>query len=134
MGRMAEGALAEGGTVIGVLPQTLLGREPAHPGLTALEVVDDLAARKLRMLAQSDAFLALPGGIGTLDELFEVWTLGLLVAPKRPVAVFNHRGFFDPLLDFLDRLQLTGFLGAHVRAELKTLSDLSELGAWLLHP
>ena len=98
MGVAADAALAAGGEVIGVIPDGMLVREQGHRSLTRLEVVADMAIRKTRMIALSDAFLTLPGGLGTLDELFEVLTLRQVRFINKPIALLNHRGYFDRLL------------------------------------
>ncbi len=98
MGAVADGTLAGGGEVIGVIPQRLMEREVAHRGLTRLEVVPDMAERKTRMIEISDAFVVLPGGLGTLDELFEVLTLAQIGYHRKPVALYNQDGYWEPLL------------------------------------
>ncbi|MFM7568829.1 MAG: TIGR00730 family Rossman fold protein [Betaproteobacteria bacterium] len=98
MGVAADAALAAGGEVIGVIPEGMLVREQGHRSLTRLEVVPDMAVRKTRMIALSDAFLTLPGGLGTLDELFEVLTLRQVRFIDKPIALLNANGYFDRLL------------------------------------
>lgn len=112
MGIVANAALSAGGRVIGVLPESLRQRELAHTRLTELRITPDLASRKLDMLAISDAFVSLPGGIGTLDELFEIWTLMQLGARRRPLLLVNQDGYYDELLAFLQRSVREGFLSA----------------------
>jgi hypothetical protein len=102
MGILADAALAAGGRVIGVIPSLLVDMEVAHDGLTELHVVNSMHERKELMLASSDAFVAMPGGFGTLDELFEVLTHGQLGFHHKPCGVLNVGGFFDQLLLFLD--------------------------------
>lgn len=131
MGRMADAALSAGGTVIGVLPQSLIDRELAHPGLTRLEIVPDLMTRKERMIASSSRFVAMPGGIGTLDELFEVWTLGVIRGVHRPLALYDATGFFDPLVTYLDHATTAGFVTAEVRRRLVALDRIDALRMWL---
>jgi hypothetical protein len=97
MGAVADAALAAGGEVIGVIPGVLMAREVGHRGLTRLEVVADMQLRKQRMIALSDAFLTLPGGLGTLDELFEVLTLRQLGEHAKPIVAVSDRGYFDAL-------------------------------------
>jgi uncharacterized protein (TIGR00730 family) len=99
MGAVAEGALASGGDVLGIMPQALLDRELGHTGLTQLEIVNSMSVRKDRMIEASDAFIALPGGLGTLDELFEVMTLRQIGYHSKPVVVLNQDGYFTPLLE-----------------------------------
>ena len=110
MGAVADAALAAGGQVIGVIPKKLMDREVAHPGLTTLEVVPDMAQRKDRMIAQSDAFVSLPGGLGTLDEMFEVLTLAQLNYHAKPSAILNLDGFYDGLIANCATMSKEGFL------------------------
>jgi len=98
MGALADGALSAGGEVVGVIPTRLMERELAHGGVARREVVVDMAARKQRMMAMSDAFVALPGGLGTLDELFEVLTLRQIGQHAKPSALLDERGYWQPLL------------------------------------
>ena len=98
MGELADAALAVGGEVLGIIPQQLVRKEVGHTGLTRLEVVEDMAARKTRMIAVSDGFLALPGGFGTLDELFEVVTLRQIGVHEKPIAFCDPAGYWSPLL------------------------------------
>ncbi len=112
MGAVADAALAAGGEVIGVLPRALMNKELAHPGLHALHVVDSMHARKALMAELADGFIALPGGFGTLDELFEILTWAQLGIHHKPVVVINWRGFYSPLLAFLARAQGEGFIAA----------------------
>lgn len=97
MGALADAALAEGGEVVGVIPSVLMAREVGHGGLTRQEVVGDMQLRKQRMIALSDAFLVLPGGLGTLDELFEVLTLRQLGEHAKPIVAVSDGGYFDAL-------------------------------------
>jgi uncharacterized protein (TIGR00730 family) len=123
MGALADAALAEGGRVIGVIPQMLLDREVGHGGLSELHVVRTLSERKALMSELSDAFLALPGGIGTMDELFEAWTWVQLRLHDKPTALLNQDGYYDSLLEFLDRAQAEGFLYGQSRAMLLVETD-----------
>src|SRR5215207_8224445 len=123
MGVVADAALAAGGRVVGVIPRGLVAREIAHPGLTELVVVDSMHERKAAMADRADAFVALPGGLGTLEELFEVWTWGLLGIHAKPVALLDADGFYDPLLAFLDRAVDEGFVRAAQRAMLARARD-----------
>lgn len=118
MGVLADAALQAGGRVIGVIPQLLFDKEVAHPGLSELRLVDTMAQRKELMIELADAFIALPGGIGTLDELFEVWTATQLGLADKPCGLLNVRGYFDDLLKFLDHAQTQGFLRDAHRAVL----------------
>jgi uncharacterized protein (TIGR00730 family) len=110
MGALADSALAAGGTVIGVIPTRLVEHEIAHAGLTKLHVVETMHERKALMAELSDAFVALPGGIGTLEEIFEVWTWGQLGSHSKPCAFLNTQGFYNRLLDFLDHVVDEAFL------------------------
>jgi uncharacterized protein (TIGR00730 family) len=123
MGALADAALAEGGRVIGVIPQMLLDREVAHAGLSELHVVSTLSERKALMSDLADAFLALPGGIGTMDELFEAWTWAQLRLHDKPTALLNHQGYYDPLLAFLDLASAEGFLYGQSRDMLVVDTD-----------
>ncbi len=118
MGALAEGALAAHGRVIGVIPQMLIDREAGHAGLSELHVVRTMAERKEMMGALSDAFLSLPGGIGTMDELFEAWTWTQLGLQDKRSGLLNFAGYYDPLLAFLDRAVTAGFLDSRNRANL----------------
>ena len=115
MGELATATLEAGGTVDGVIPESLLGREVEgtrieDPGVTRLEVVDSMHARKARMAALADAFIALPGGYGTLEELLEVITWAQLGFHQKPIGLLNVEGFFDPLLALFDHGVHEGFL------------------------
>jgi uncharacterized protein (TIGR00730 family) len=103
MGALADGALSKGGLVIGILPKFMADLEWGHPGLTELELVEDMRVRKHMMLARSQAAIALPGGCGTLEELLEAITLKRLGLYLNPIVLINTRGFFDPLLELLAR-------------------------------
>lgn len=118
MGILADEMLSAGGRAIGVIPQTLMDREVGHRGLTELHVVDTMHDRKALMAARAGAFLALPGGLGTLEELFEVWTWAQLGIHAKPVGLLNVNGFFDPLLAYLDRAVAERFLRAEHRGML----------------
>ncbi|PAU86569.1 TIGR00730 family Rossman fold protein [Pseudomonas sp. WN033] len=109
MGEVANAALAAGGEVIGVIPKALVDRELAHEGLTELKVVGSMHERKAMMAELSDGFIALPGGVGTFEELFEVWTWAQLGHHRKPCAVFNVSGYYDKLIDFLDHCVEQGF-------------------------
>ena len=118
MGALADAAMAAGGEVIGVIPQALLDREIGHPGLTELRVVDSMHERKALMAELAGGFVALPGGIGTLEELFEVWTWAQLGLHAKPCGVLDADGFYAPLLGFLDHLVEAGFVWPAHRAML----------------
>ena len=110
MGVLADAALAAGGEVEGVLPRQLVERELAHPGLSRLHVVDGMSERKALMAERSDAFVALPGGIGTLDELFETMTWTQLDIHDKPSGLLEVAGYWQPLVALLDRQVAEGFL------------------------
>lgn len=131
MGAIADAALAEGGTVVGVIPQSLVDREVAHDGLTQLIVTNSMHERKARMADLSDAFVALPGGIGTLEEIFEIWTWSQLGLHEKPCGLLNIGGYYDSLERFLDETVVNGFLGPGHRSMLLT-ADTGEgiLGAF----
>ncbi|WP_436791637.1 TIGR00730 family Rossman fold protein [Yinghuangia sp. YIM S10712] len=112
MGVVADTALAAGGEVVGVLPEALAVAEVAHPGLSRLELVATMHERKARMAELSDAFVVLPGGLGTLEEMFEVWTWAHLGIHRRPMGLLNVGGYFDPLLRFVGDAVDAGFVPA----------------------
>jgi len=135
MGEVADAALAAGATVIGVIPESLMGRELGHRGLTELHVVETMHQRKMMMAERSDAFLALPGGIGTFEELFEVWTWRQLGYHDKPLGLLNVAGYYDALLGFLAHSRDQGLMttaqtdllqvGDDPSALLQALADLA---------
>jgi hypothetical protein len=127
MGIVADAALAAGGEVIGIIPQSLKTLEIGHEGLTRLEVVDGMHARKARMAELSDAFIALPGGLGTLEELFEVWTWGQLGYHGKPLGLLEVNGFYEKLTGFLDHVVGEGFVRDHHRAMLQVSESPQQL-------
>ena len=127
MGVVADAALAAGGDVIGIIPQSLERAEIGHKGLTRLEVVDGMHARKARMAELADAFIALPGGLGTLEELFEVWTWGQLGYHAKPLGLLEVDGFYARLTDFLDHLVAERFVREQHRAILQVSASPAEL-------
>lgn len=127
MGVVANSVMAAGGRVTGVIPQALADLEVAHHGLTELHVVPSMHARKAKMAALSDGFIALSGGIGTLEELFEIWTWAQLGEHDKPVALMNIDGFYDALSSFLDQMAQAGFLRAEHRAMLIEGDDAVDL-------
>lgn len=131
MAVVADAALAAGGRVVGVIPRFLLEREVGHPGLTELHVVESMHERKATMAALADAFVALPGGVGTLEELFEAWTWILLGLHAKPVGLLAVDNFFDPLLAYLDRTVEEGFVSPAHRSLLKVSNDPAVLLAKL---
>jgi uncharacterized protein (TIGR00730 family) len=126
MGAVADAALARGAEVIGVLPEVLAGREIAHTGLTRLETVATMHQRKARMVALADAFLILPGGYGTLDEMLEIVTWSQLRLHAKPCILINTAGYWDGLLAFLDSTVAAGFLKPENRAILHVARTAAE--------
>ncbi|AWB23693.1 TIGR00730 family Rossman fold protein [Methylobacterium currus] len=129
MGAVADGALSAGGRVTGIIPQSLVEKETAHLGLTELRVVASMHERKALMADLADGFVALPGGLGTFEEMFEVWTWAQLGYHRKPLAVFNAGGFFDGLLGFLDSVVAEGFVREPHRAMLIVGTEPADLVA-----
>jgi uncharacterized protein (TIGR00730 family) len=127
MGVLADAALAAGGKVIGVIPGALVEREIAHTGLTDLKPVASMHERKALMADLSDGFIALPGGAGTLEELFEVWTWAQLGHHRKPVGIVNAGGFFDALAAFLDHAERERFMRREHRDMLLVDDDPARL-------
>jgi uncharacterized protein (TIGR00730 family) len=127
MGVLANAALEAGGTVVGVIPRFLYEWEVGHDRLTRLEIVETLTERKQRMGELSGAFLSLPGGIGTLDELFEAWSWAQLGLQPKPSALLNVAGYSDGLVAFLDRATASGFMKPQHRALLAVGTDPARL-------
>jgi uncharacterized protein (TIGR00730 family) len=133
MGILADATLEAGGRVIGVIPHALVEKEWAHTGCTELHVVENMHERKRIMAEHADAFLAIPGGIGTLEEFFEVWTWRQLGYHDKPVGLLNYKGYYDGLLGFLNSAVKQGFMsdwqmdlirtGPEARALLQTLVE-----------
>jgi uncharacterized protein (TIGR00730 family) len=126
MGVLADAALAAGGEVIGVIPGGLFTAEVPHQGLTRLQVVTSMHERKAMMASLADAFAALPGGLGTLDELFEILTWRQLGLHDKPVALVDVAGFWAPLAVLLDALTSAGFVPPAARASLARVADADE--------
>lgn len=124
---VADAALAAGGEVVGIIPEALVAREIAHPGLTELHRVASMHERKAMMADRSDAFVALPGGAGTLEEFFEVWTWAQLGDHQKPVGLLNAAGFFDKLLAFLDHQVAERFMRIEHRQMLVVSDDPAEI-------
>jgi len=118
MGLIADSVLELGGEVYGVIPQALVDIEVAHPNVTELHVVETMHERKAKMTELADGFLALPGGIGTLDELFEAWSWNALGYHKKPFCLLNVNGYWDGLITFIDHAAETGFMSPQRRAQL----------------
>lgn len=127
MGIAADAALAGDASVVGVLPRKLADRELAHESLTELVMVESMHARKHYMAENCDAFAVLPGGAGTHDEFFEMWTWVQIGVHDKPIGFLNVAGFFDPLFAFIDHMVDEGFLGATFRDTLIRSSDPAEL-------
>jgi uncharacterized protein (TIGR00730 family) len=127
MGIMADAALAAGGAVVGVIPAALVEREIAHAGLTELRQVKSMHERKAMMADLSDGFVAMPGGAGTLEEFFEIWTWAQLGHHRKPVGLLNSGGFFDRLLAFLDHVEGERFMRREHRKMLLVDSDPGRL-------
>jgi uncharacterized protein (TIGR00730 family) len=127
MGVLADAALAAGGEVIGVIPGSLFDAEVAHQGLTRLEVVGSMHERKARMAELADGFAALPGGLGTLDELFEVLTWRQIGLHAKPVALLDVSGFWDGLVGFVNALTADGFVPESSRSRLLRAREPQEL-------
>jgi uncharacterized protein (TIGR00730 family) len=131
MGVVADAALAAGGEVVGVIPQHLVDDELAHPGLPRIEVVQTMHERKARMAELADAFVALPGAAGTLEELFEAWTWGMLGLHAKPTAFLDVDGFWQPQLTQLRRMVDDGYLAANRLEALGVVSDAAGLLAFV---
>jgi hypothetical protein len=132
MGAVADAALAGGAEVIGILPEVLSGSEIAHRGLTRLEMVATMHERKARMVKLADAFLMLPGGYGTLDEMMEIVTWKQLRLHAKPCILINTAGYWDGLLTFLDRAVEAGFLKAENRGLLEVVGTAEEAVEFLV--
>ena len=127
MGAVADEVLRLGGQAVGVIPESLARREVAHRSLTELHVTQTMHERKMLMATLSDAFIALPGGIGTLEEIFEIWTWAQLGIHDKPCGLLNVNGYFDPLISFLDRAVAEQFVRPAVRSLLFVESEPEEL-------
>ena len=131
MGIVADAVLAGGGEVIGVIPQQLVDWEVAHKGVTRLEVVDSMHTRKARMFELADGFVALPGGFGTLDEMFEMLTWRQLGLGKKPCAFLEANGFWQPLMAMLDTMVRERFLHPEQRADLWYGENVNAMLEWM---
>ncbi|MBX3733512.1 MAG: TIGR00730 family Rossman fold protein [Verrucomicrobiae bacterium] len=127
MGLLADAVLARGGTVTGVLPRFMADRELAHPGLSELHLVDTMHERKQIMARMSDGFVAMPGGFGTFEEIFESITWGQLRLHESPCAFLNVAGYYDPLREFLRRAAAEGFVRAGDMDALLFADSVGEL-------
>ncbi len=126
MGVVADAVLAEGGEAYGVIPQALTDLEVAHKGLTELHTVTTMHERKAKMTELTDAFVALPGGIGTYDELFEAWTWNALGYHAKPFALLNVSGFWDEMIRFLDHATASGFMSPARRSQLLVAESVEQ--------
>ena len=126
MGAVADAALAARGRVIGVIPRDLFEREHLHTGITELRAVDGMLERKALMAELSDGFISLPGGIGTMDELFEMWTWTQLGIHDKPSVLLNVAGYYDSLIEFLDLMTGEGYLGPDQRALLRVAETAAD--------
>jgi len=131
MGALADAARSEGGEVVGVMPEAIFDREIGHTGLDDLRVVGSMHERKALMAELSDAFIALPGGVGTLEELFEVYTWAQLGIHHKPLGVLDVAGYYRPLVAFLDHAVRERFVRASTRTLLAVGEDLDDLLAAL---
>ncbi len=127
MGALADGALAAGGRIVGVIPQHLEAREVSHRGVSDLLVVDSMHTRKRRMFELSDAFCVLPGGLGTLDEAFEIITWRQLGLHDKPIVLVNYAGFWDPLLRLFERQVEAGYLWPRHMELLRVVGGVQEV-------
>jgi uncharacterized protein (TIGR00730 family) len=126
MGVVADAVLEAGGEAHGVIPQALIDLEVAHSGLTELHIVSSMHERKAMMTDLTDAFVAIPGGIGTLDELFEAWSWNALGYHAKPFALLNVAGFWDGMIAFLDHVTISGFMSPARRAQLMVADEIGE--------
>ena len=133
MGVIADATLQAGGDAIGVIPQSLVDKEIAHPDLTQMHVVSGMHERKALMADLSDGFIALPGGIGTLEELFEIWTWAQLGMHNKPCVLLNVAGYYNQLIGFLDQMTQAGYLKENSRSMLTIASNPVEAIAACSH-
>ena len=126
MGVVADAVMEAGGKAYGVIPQALIDLEVAHTGLTELHIVGSMHERKALMTDLTDAFVAIPGGIGTLDELFEAWSWNALGYHAKPFALLNVDGFWDGMIAFLDTVTVSGFMSPARRAQLMVADTIDE--------
>ena len=124
MGVVADAVLAGGGEAYGVIPQALVDLEVAHTGCTELHLVANMHERKALMTELTDAFVAIPGGVGTFDELFEAWSWNALGYHAKPFAILNVDGFWDSMITFLDHVTVSGFMSPARRAQLQVADEI----------
>jgi uncharacterized protein (TIGR00730 family) len=132
MGIVAQATLEAGGTVVGIIPKGMVEREWANHGCTELHVVNTMHERKAMMAERSDAFIALPGGIGTFEEFFEIWTLKQLGYLDKPIGLLNLNGYYDKLTDFLQTSVSEGFVGDWQMEMVQVESEAESLCAHLI--
>ena len=123
MGVIADAVLSGGQSVLGVMPKALADKELQHQGLTRLYIVNDMHERKTKMAQLADSYIAMPGGVGTLEEIFEVWTAGQLGFHQKACAFYNVNGYYDQLLDFIDTMVDRGFMRDVYRQKLIVSDD-----------
>jgi uncharacterized protein (TIGR00730 family) len=134
MGVLADAVITAGGPVTGIMPRLLVEKEAAHRGLSDLRMVDSMHERKMQMADLADAFVTLPGGFGTLDEMFEMVAWSQLGLHSKPVVLWNVNGFYDSLFAFLDNIVRTGLLRPQHRALIREARTLEEVFARLAEP
>jgi uncharacterized protein (TIGR00730 family) len=127
MGVVADAVMEAGGEAYGVIPQALVDLEVAHTGLTELHLVANMHQRKAMMTELTDAFVAIPGGIGTLDELFEAWTWNALGYHAKPFAILNVDGFWDDMISFLDGVTESGFMSPARRGQMLFAEEIGDV-------
>lgn len=127
MGTLADRVLAKGGRVVGVIPEALAHQEVMHSGLSELHITHSMHQRKLKMAELADGFIALPGGIGTLEELFEIWTWSQLGFHQKPIALLNIAGYYDRLLSFLEHIENEQFFRSQHRKLLNVDANIESL-------
>ena len=127
MGALADATLAAGGEIVGVMPRHLVDREVAHSGLTRLDIVESMHERKARLAEMADGFVALPGGLGTLEEFTEIWTWGQLGLHRKPYGLLDVAGYYSPLLTFLDHAVAERFVRPEHRAMVRVADEPAAL-------
>jgi uncharacterized protein (TIGR00730 family) len=127
MGAIADTMMESGGTVVGVIPTLIAERELAHKNISTLHVVSSMSERKTKMLELSDAFVTLPGGVGTMDEMFEVLAFTHLGVNEKLVGVLNILGFYDSMLKYVDHAVAEGFVPAHVKDQIIVAQEPEQL-------
>jgi uncharacterized protein (TIGR00730 family) len=131
MGAVADGALEAGGKVVGVITRLLVDKELGHTGIQELRIVETMHERKMAMADLADSFVALPGGLGTMDELFEILAWAQLGIHSKPVGLLNTEGFYDPLMTLLDQMERESFLRLNHRTEIVFEANVDSLLAKL---